>query len=137
MVEAAIVIPAFLILVLGMLDFGLATLNRNNLAAVANRLCRAAIVHGEKASPERTPWGPTTYQGTAADANEMADVIKPYLAVMNPSQVQVRLDWLDGSNARDQRVKVTVNYEQKLICGGLLGMVPWTQQAVSIMQIQH
>lgn len=137
MVEAAVVVPAFLMLVLGILDFGLATLNRNNLAAVANRLCRAAIVRGEKSSPERTPWGPQTFQGTAADGNEVAGVVKPYLAVMKPSDVQIRLDWLDASNARDKRVKATITYDQKLICGTLFGMTPWSQQAVSIMQIQH
>lgn len=137
LVEAAVVVPAFLLVVLGMLDFGLATLNRNNLSFAATRLCRAAIVRGEKSAPERTPWGPAAYIGTAAGADEIASVIRPHLAVMSPAQVRIRLEWLDGSNARDQRVRATVEYEQTWICGGLFGMAPSTQQAVSVMPIQH
>ncbi|MDP1797096.1 MAG: pilus assembly protein [Planctomycetaceae bacterium] len=137
LVEAAFVIPAFLLLILGMLDFGMVTLNRNNLSAAAIRLCRAAILHGEKSAPERTPWGPAIYQGTAATGDEVANVIKPYLVMMKPSDVQIRVEWPDASNALGKRVQVTVSYEQKLICTGLFGAAPWTQQAVSAMRIQH
>lgn len=137
LVEAAFVLPSLMLLILGMLDFGLATLNRNNLSAAAIRLGRAASLHGQKSSPERTPWGPAVYQGTAAGADEIAGVVRPYLAVIAPAQVQIFLEWPDGSNALDQRVRVTLRHQQTPICMGFFGSASWTQEAIAVTRIQH
>jgi Flp pilus assembly protein TadG len=136
-VEGATVILAFLTLILGLLDFGLAVLNYNNLTSVAGRLGRAAIVHGNKSGPELTPWGPATYTGTAADGGEIPAAVRPYLATMPAAQVQIRVEWPDGGNAVGQRVMTTVTYQQRLIFTHLFGVSSWTQQAVTVMRIQH
>lgn len=136
-VEGAIVILSFLTLILGLLDFSLAVLNHNNLTAVAGRLGRAAIVHGNKSGPQLNPWGPASFTGTAASAGEIPATVRPYLATMPAAQVQIRVEWPDGGNAIGQRVMTTVSYQQQLISTQLFGISSWTQHAVSIMRIQH
>lgn len=135
--EAALILPVFLILILGMLDYGLATLNRNTLAAAAIRLGREASLHGYRSTPERSLWGPAAYVGTAAGADEVAGVVRPYLAVINPAHVQIRVEWLDGSQAVGKRVQVTLRHDQTPICRGLFGSATWNLQAIAVTRIQH
>jgi hypothetical protein len=136
-VEAALVLSAFLTLILGMLDFGMATLNRNNLALAAHRLARAAVVRGEASAPELTPWGPAPVEGTAADGDEFAAAFAPVLSILPPKQVRFRVEWPDGGNDLGQRVRATVACEHRLIFGGFFGIEPWHMEAVSVMRIQH
>jgi hypothetical protein len=136
-VEAALVLSAFLTTILGMLDLGIAVLNRNNLSAAAHRLARTAIVRGEKAAPEAAVWGPSTWTGTAASAGEISTAIAPILVLMPLSQVHIQMEWPDGGHQLGQRVRVTLTYTQHLICGDLLGLQPWQMTAVSVMRIQH
>lgn len=137
LVESAVVGSTLLLLILGMLDFGLAVLNRNNLEAAACRLARVAIVRGEHSEGEFTPWGPATYVGVASDGSEIAGEVFPYLAVMPANQVHIRLEWLDGSHAVDRRIRATLRYQHQPLLSGLFGTSTWQLQAVSVMRIQH
>jgi|GEM_PF-950663 len=137
MLETALVLSVFLTLVLGLLDFGLAVLNRNTLEAAACRLARAVIVHGSRSEGMAEPWGPETLTGTADDGSEMAQVVAPVLAVMPPSEVQIQIEWPDGSHAVGQRVIVTLSYDHEPIYAGFFGTATWKLQAVSTMHIQH
>src|SRR5579872_4566832 len=94
--EGAVVIGVFLVILYGMLDLGLAVLQQNTLSEEARRLARAAIVHGSKASPKSTTWGPGTISGSASGSSEAAGVVSPVLIAMDPSSVQFTLEWLDG-----------------------------------------
>ena len=73
LVEAAITLSAFLILVLGMLDLGIGVLRYNTIAEAARTGARAAIVHGSLATQELSPWDDT------AAKNEITTLITPLL----------------------------------------------------------
>jgi hypothetical protein len=136
-VESAIVGSTLLLLILGMLDFGLAVLNRNNLEAAACRLARTAIVRGEHSDAEFTPWGPATYDGMASDGSDIAAQVSPYLAVMPANQVHIRLEWLDGNHMVGRRIRATLRYQHQPLLSGFFGTSTWQLQAVSVMRIQH
>src|SRR5688572_30357725 len=87
-IEAAIVISVFLVILLGTLDLGLAVLRYNVLSETSRRLARTASLRGERATPERTAWGPGTYTGNAGDRSEYAEAIDDILITMKPQNVQ-------------------------------------------------
>lgn len=110
-VEGAIVIGIFLMMLLGMLDLGLAVLQKNVLTEAARRVAREAMMHGSMAPPEDTSWGPTTYSGWAGDTTEIAAVIQSALVTIDPQQTSIQVDWPDGGNRPGQRVRVSVGYQ--------------------------
>lgn len=136
-VEGAIVLGVVLTLLLGMLDLAIAVLRFNTLSEAARRGARAAIVHGELSSPEKTSWGPATFTGTADDSSELAAAIRPVLVAFDAADVAVTADWLDGGNARDDRVRIAVSYSHQLIFSQLFGSDPITLNGVSTMRIQN
>lgn len=135
--ETAIVLSVFVTLVLGMFDFGLVVLNRNNLEAAACRLARAAIVHGDNSDAAFDPWGPEAFEGIADDGSEPAEVVAPILAVMPKHNVHFHVEWPDGTNSVGRRVRVTLSYNHAPLFAGLFGTSTWNLQAVSVMRIQH
>jgi Flp pilus assembly protein TadG len=137
LVESAVVLMCFLVLVLGTLDYGLAVLRYNALSEAARRLARAAIIHGEMAAPETTCWGPTSYVGNAADGSEFATTVQPALVAMSAEQVNIQLEWPDGGNRLDQRVQVTVSYEHHSAIPSIFGSSTLQLRAASLMRIVH
>jgi hypothetical protein len=136
-VEAAIVLPVFLLMVLGGLDLGLAVFHENTLSAVARRTAREAIVHGALAPPQLTSWGPANYVGAASDSSDIALAARPMLFTMDRSQVQIKVEWIDGGNRPDQRVRVTLTYQEQSVVPKFFGHAPIGLQAVSTMRILH
>lgn len=108
MVEAAIVLPVFLMLVLGLLDLAGAAYRYNLVSELARRGVREAIVHGSQAPPKRVALGPQTWTATAAAAGDVPTAIRGLLAGIEPAEVTIRLDWVDGGNAPADRVRCTV-----------------------------
>src|SRR5438552_607017 len=72
LVETAIVLNVFLLLILGTLDLGIATYRYNTLSQAARNGARQAAVHGALAAPALAAWGPGTYSGTAGDGSQQA-----------------------------------------------------------------
>jgi len=136
MVEGAIVIGVFLTMLLGMLDLALANLQKNMLTEGAQRVARAAMVHGSMAPPEETAWGPAEYFGFAGDATEMAAALRPVLVTIDPSETSIRIQWLDGGNEPGQRVHVTVVYDHQSLFPFLFG-AKLRLKSVSVMRIAH
>lgn len=136
-VEAAIVVPVFLLIIVAIFDLGLAVFHYNTLAAAARRGARQAIVHGSMAAPQATAWGPKSYSGMASDSAEIARAIQPRLLAFDPSKVNVQAEWLDGDNEPDHRVRITLSYEQRAIIPGLLGYPPLLLEAATTMRILH
>ncbi len=137
MVETAIVLSTLLILLLGMFDLSLGVLRHNFLSDSARRLAREAVVHGRLAEADKTAWGTSTYVGTAADVSEIGDMVRPLLLTMNPEDVQVRVDWLSGSNEPGALVRVTITYTHAPMTSFVLGGADVELRAVSTMQIAH
>ena len=75
MVETAIVLSVYLMLILGTFDLGTATYRYNTLSQAARQGARQAIVHGSLASPAMTVWGPSTYNCTAGDGSAYAQAV--------------------------------------------------------------
>lgn len=137
MVEMAIILNIFLLLVLGILDLGLATYRYNALSEAARQGARQAIVHGALAPPRMAAWGPATYTGTADDDSVYAQAVAPMLAGFDLSDVDIRIEWPDGGNSFQQRVRYTVTTQYRPILTNFFSSSSYTQRAASTMPIAH
>ena len=109
-IEAAIVLPVCLLLLLGMLEISIALTRHTVMAEAARRVARAAIVHGDHATAAQGQWGPTTLEIDAAEDHPAAAAVRDFLMTLEPSQVQINVQWPDGGNEPEDRVAVTVSY---------------------------
>jgi hypothetical protein len=137
LVEAAVVLGIFLILLLGSLDLMLTVFRDNTLAQAARRLARAAIVRGESVSGFAEPWGPDAYSGTADDDTDQAAAIRDVLVAVDPADVQIQISWPDAGNAAGDRVEVVVSMQHQPIVASLFGVDPYRLTSTSTMQIEH
>jgi Flp pilus assembly protein TadG len=136
MVEFAIIIIVFLTLVLGMLDLGLAVFRSHVVSYAARQGARQAIVHGEFAD-KLGPWGPTTFTGTGATDNPISDAVEPYLVGIDPADVVVKAEWIDGGNKLEQRVRIDVTTTYSPTITFVFGNPTWTLTGSSTMPIAH
>ncbi len=118
LVETAITLPIFLLLVVGGIELALVVHFRNQTAWVATTLADEASRRGSRAESVTEPWGPETlhWSRTSAAPIEEGDNSDTLLeriqtlAQRLPSQeAEIRIEWLDGSNHHGDRVRVTVN----------------------------
>ena len=140
MVETALVLPLLLAFFLGTLDLAIVILRHHTVSQAARQGVRQAIVHGSlaKSGWEGGPWGPATYGPMAASsADPKAQAIAKYLATLDPSQVQVTMQWLDGDNDPEDRVRVTVTTSTTTLVGFVLGRRTIDLTATATMPIAH
>lgn len=104
LVEFALVLPLFLLMVFGLIDLARAVWMENTLAFAAREGTRYAIVHGSHSSSPAGPGAPT-YTAPDQDTAVTAHVLKYTIGVEN---VTVRATWPDGDNNRNSRVSVEV-----------------------------
>ena len=135
-VEMALVLGVFLTLVLGMFDMGLAVFRYHVVAQTARLGARKAIVHGSMAD-RLGSWGPGAFSGTAADSHPIANQVRASLFGIDPSQTEVRADWLDGTNEFEARVRVSVSTPYRPIMTFIVGNPEFTIRATSTMLIAH
>ena len=135
--EGAIVLNVVLILLLGMFDLAIGVLRFNLVSEAARRGTREAIVRGELSEPELTSWGPSTFNGTAADSSDIATVIRSALVACDPENVAITAEWPDGGNACDDRVRILVSYQHQPMMSVLFGADPIVLRGTSTMRIQH
>ncbi len=135
LVEMAFVLPVFIVLVLGMLDLGIAVFRSHILAHAAPEGSRRAIVHGSLSSET---WGPTAFEGTAdGDGHPLIPLIRPSLVGLDLSQVTVRIEWPEGSNALQKPVRVTLTMPYHPAMTFIFGNPTFTLQGTSTMRIVH
>jgi Flp pilus assembly protein TadG len=96
-VEFALVLPLFLLLVTGLMDLSRAVWQENTLAYAAREGTRYAIVHGSSSS---SPEGPCT---SCNDAMITTVVTNAAIGVYN---ITVTTNYPDGNNHRAMRVSV-------------------------------
>lgn len=140
LLEAAITLLVFLILVLGAIDLGIAIFRTTVLSQAARQGARQAIVHGNLAKPgwKGGPWGPATYGPVAAtDSDPKAQAVAPYLGGMDPGDVQVTYTWIDGSNLTEKRVRVTVTTTWSPLTLFIFGHLSLDLRGSSTMPIAH
>jgi hypothetical protein len=156
LVEFAVVIPIFLVLLIGLFDFGRVIWANNSLASAATEGARFAIVHGGSqatACPVGPP-GPETiipapsatcpYPAPSKEA--IRDVVRQYaIAPGGPMTIQVcygagcsgDTDVADATNVRGTSVTVTVRSNVSLIVGTLLGARTFGIEGSSTMLVNH
>ncbi|EAQ78166.1 hypothetical protein DSM3645_15355 [Blastopirellula marina DSM 3645] len=122
-------------MLVGMLEFGVASLRRNLLRDGASRVARAAIIRGEKS--ELSEWGSNHVELTAAADDSIAVAILPSLATMAPDDVRITIDWLDGDNLTDQRVNVIVEYDHDFLFGQIWMIDQLNLKAETQMRIER
>jgi Flp pilus assembly protein TadG len=135
-VEGAIVLSVTLLLVFGGLDLGIAATRYNALCESACRAARAAAVRGSSAQKLGT-LGPATMEFTADASNPIADSFRYLLPTMNPSEVHARVEWTDGTNNPDDRVRVTLQYQHYPVLPLFLGYGGFSLQSISVMAVDH
>lgn len=137
-VETAVILVVFLTMVLGMIDLGFALFRYHQVSEAARQGVRMAIVHGELGPPEMPQWGPATIDVPAtAIGVGLVGNLQPFLRHLDPVNTQITAEWLDGSAALQQRVRVTVSTTYQPFLTSLLGSTPFTLTASSTMQIAH
>jgi hypothetical protein len=121
----------------GRVDFGSATLRRNLVSHVARQVVRLAIVRGADAGPELPVWGPATQTFQISDNHPIANTLRPIAGGSATSSFQVQLEWIDGGNAAEQRVRATVTGRFSSLLGVVAGSKNVPLQARSTMPIVH
>ena len=139
--EMAIILGIFLVTTMGMLDLGVGVYRYHLIAQAARFGARRAIVHGEMAS-QLGSWGPATIDVAATASEEpivdgAEDGIQPMLIGCDLSQSRIRVEWLDGSNGFEDRVRVTVTSPYTPLFLFILSNTTINLTASSTMRIAH
>jgi Flp pilus assembly protein TadG len=106
LVEFALVLPIFLLLVFGIIDLGRAVWEENELAFAAREGTRWAIVHGSSGSPQAGPGSVTYSAGPPTSDSGVTNAVLIYTKGI--PGVTVTSAWPDGNNLRNSRVSVDV-----------------------------
>ena len=140
-VETAIILFTFLVIVMGMIDLGMYQLRANLLTEACRQGVRAAIVHGS-ISPRPTSdtsWGPKQIGPVKGnDPSAAVQAIQPFLYGIDPSTVTITITWPDGGNdpTADNRVKVAIDGSYSPMMTFIVnGSIPI--HATSMMPIAH
>ncbi len=139
-IEAVVIFLVFMTLCLGMLDLGIGVFQYHVVSEAARQGARQAIVHGQMAPTgwNGGSWGPTTINEKAnATGIPLVTAIQPYLVGIDLSQATIKAQWLDGGNAPDQRVSVTVTSTYQPCITFIFGDTTYSLSATSTMPIAH
>ena len=159
LVEFALVIPIFLVLLMAIVDIGRAIWAQNSVAAAAREGARYAIVHGGTAS-NKCPVGPTLHDAVVASAScpypspskqSIKDAVAAAAAAGGTSMtVSVcygincsgDTDTVDSSgapatNARGVPVTVSVTSQVNLISSALLGRAGFGISSTTTMLVNY
>lgn len=139
MVETAIVLPIAMLLVMGIVDLGMAVHHRNALMRVVSHLAREATLHGS-ARQDGAPWGPETIVVSAS-----ADVLDPDAATLEVRELltgvsreaEVRIDWPAATNHSGDLVSVTANEVYRPLFSKVLGIGEIHLRASCTLPISH
>ena len=103
LVEFALTLPLFLLLVTGIFDVARAVWQENSLAYAAREGTRYAIVHGSAGNPVVGPCSSCLNPVSNNLSNVVSAVTTNAIGVYN---IDVTIDYPDGGNSRNQRVTV-------------------------------
>jgi Flp pilus assembly protein TadG len=145
MVEAAIILPVFLVLTLGMIDLGIAVFQNNAICEASRQGARIASVHGAYAADDATypggVWGPSAYSGAGSATDPIPTAMRSAgaLAGLNTANVTVAVSWPSGTNsvANGDTVSVKVSVPWAPVIFYVFGNKSVTLTATSIMPIAH
>lgn len=125
LVEFALVVPIFLILVFGVVDGVRAVFAYNTIANASREGARYAMVHGSNSSSAVGP----------GNTSALTVYVQKYTDGLGASSVTITPTWPGGSNDAGGKVKVDVQYQWKPMFSSLLHTGPLTLDASSTMVI--
>lgn len=141
--EFAIILVLFLLLMLGMIDLGMALFQNQQLAAAARHGARQAIVHGKLTGQVRPTWnggawGPATIDvlGSSTD-HPIVEAIRPFLVQIDPARTKILVEWPEGSNDLKTPVRVTVRTTYRPMITYIFGAREIALSASSTLPIAH
>jgi Flp pilus assembly protein TadG len=106
LVEFALVLPIFLLVITGLIDVARAVWEENTLAYAAREGTRYAIVHGSAGNPKVGPIHPAQLNPSAFNTGNIVTVVRQN-AIGVPN-VSVTIDYPNGDNQRNHSVTVDV-----------------------------
>jgi len=111
MVEFALVAPILMLLTLGIIDFGRVLWTSTTIEHVARESARYAALHGAGTKVEATVASTQTFAEDRATG-------------LQPSDMNVGVSYLGGSNSSGSSVTVAITYDFDLMLAGILGFDP-------------
>lgn len=118
LVEFAVVVPVFLMIVLGLFDGARAVWHYNTLAQATREGTRYAIVH------------------SGASASQIEDVVRGHASGLDQSELTVTVTFPDGESKPGNKVNVRASYRFQPLFD-LVGLPGITMTSSSRMTIQH
>lgn len=157
MLEFTLIIPIFMLALLGLLEFGRAVYSVQILDNAAREGARYAIVHGSAAQcvNGKGPSGPMPTGVTppacwdSTGANVAQSVRSYAIAILQsqPSDFTIGVKWCattactgttgDGNNGQGETVQVTVNYAFHPLLAGFIPLPAFTLTGVSNLVINY
>jgi len=139
LVEFSLTLSLFLMIVMGVLDIGLAVFRYHQLTDAARYLSRKAAVHGSQASSTMGVWGPATLQGSNGPSTPVGLLLSQRMVGVSAGVVQYVMFWPDGGNVayHDDRVGVGLQMSYTPLLTSLIGVGPFTMSTSSIVPIAH
>lgn len=110
--ESTIVLGFVFVFLVVCLDLALAVTRYISLCEASRRAARAAIVLGGSDTTVGSV-GSATWNFTADASNSVADAFRFALMTMDPRSVDSRIEWIDGDNEPDSRLRVTLQYQHR------------------------
>ena len=135
-IETALILVVLVVLIFGMFDLGIAVYRYTLVSQASRQLARNAIVRGEMAT-QLGRWGPVTYTSAASETHPIPQSIQKYLGGLDPATTTVRVEWLDGNNRPESRIRATVTTSYEPFITFIFGSPTWNMSGSSTMQIAH
>jgi Flp pilus assembly protein TadG len=139
LMETLVTTTVLLMLMLGLVDMGVAVTRMHMISEAARQGTRVAICQGSLAPSalHGGPWGATAFSGTGTSTDPKVTAIKPYMSGLELSNVTVNVTWPDNSNAAEKRVTYQVSTTWKPLIGWIFGKSTVHMTAESTMLIAH
>jgi len=130
--ETAFLLPILLLVLLTMLDLGLASVRHSALTSAARVLVREASFRSADAPAPLTAWGPATMAGNAGDGSAASLFVRNRLPTMTAADVDYQLQWIDPAVGARGRVQATLTFRHQPL---LASLTPWG--AIDIVAAAH
>lgn len=135
LVESALTFPIVVLVLMALLDLGMAATRYNALAEVSRHIAREAIRHGSLAPDSEGTWGANRIQGSMDMDSEMVASARSKLLFMRADDVTIDVTWPDGGNAPGDRVRVEVTTWHLPLIPGLFAWGPLELRSATTMCI--
>lgn len=138
-VEAALGLAVVCTIIIGFMDFSIASFRSQVLNHVAHRIARSAIVHGSYASAnwQGGIWGPESRTLLLADDDPVAEVGRQLSSGLRSEDISIEIQWPNGSTSPGNPVLVETRMDWSPMLFSRFGFNIMTLRGRSSQVIQH